>query len=79
MARKKRNVVPLTAACLTPAMVLETVTEDIPILQDVFICGIDVDGQPVLYASGDLKQLPLAVLALQGLAISLINGDMIDG
>jgi len=76
--RPSRTVVPLRASDLTPAMVLETVQEDLPILQDVYICGIDVSGAPVMYASGDLRNLPLAILAMQNLALALLNGDISD-
>lgn len=77
--RKSRNVIPLRASDLSPEMVLETVQEDLPMLQEVFIVGIDISGAPVIYASGDFHDLPLAVLALQNLALRLMNGAIVDG
>ncbi len=69
------NVVPLRTKDISPAIVIQTLQEDIDTIEDMFVVAITQNG-PVVYASGNLMLLSFAALVLQDMALKELNGDI---
>ncbi len=69
------NVVPLRTKDISPAIVLQTLQEDIDTIEDMFVVTITQNG-PVVYASGNLMLLSFAALVLQDMALKELNGNI---
>lgn len=63
---------------ITPTVVLNSVAEDLPNFEDLYVVGFNSKGEPTIYASGNLGRLGLAVIVLQDQAIKILN-DAVEG
>ncbi len=70
------NVTLLNAKCLTPAMVMEKVTEQLDGVTEVFIVTNNVEGGFSLFASGDLSKLAEASLYMSHYASLKARGEI---
>lgn len=68
------NVRTLNSKSITPAIVLNTIGEDLSQVKSLYAVSINADGQTTCYATGNLGDLAMAVIALQDLALKHLNG-----
>lgn len=71
------NVKALNSKGLSPEVVLQSVVEALPEMRDVYVVGISKEGEPTVWATGDLTRLSYASLVLQDLALKYLNGEVI--
>lgn len=72
------DVIPLRIKDISPEMVLQAVAKELPTIKDIYVCIINNEGTPVMYASGDLGSLCTASIALQDLAFKFLNGELTE-
>lgn len=61
------NVFPLPHKEVTPHVVVNELGQRLPIISAIFVVSIE-NGIPTIYATGDLNDLCLAAVVLQGYA-----------
>lgn len=67
----------LNSKSISPAVIVQSLGEDLQDMTDLYAVAIGLDGKPVIYASGDLSKLAFAALALQNTALQYLNGQII--
>lgn len=55
---------------ITPTVVVHSVAEEAENLTDLFVVGFDKQGQHIAWSSGDRRNMALAALILQDLAMA---------
>lgn len=66
----------LRARNISPQIVLETLATKIHEFEDVFVVGITSEGDHEILASGDLSSIGMAILCLQRLGLSVVDGSL---
>lgn len=62
---------------MPPSTIVDTIAQNLDKVESIFVCTME-DGEPVLYASGNLRELCIASIAIQQLAMQYINKEIVD-
>ena len=72
------NIKTLRPSALTPEVLLQHVAEQVGTLKEMYVVGVDQEGGPIVWSTGDLTGLSFAALVLQDLAFKQLNGQIIQ-
>ena len=63
---------------VSPVIVMESVASKLETLKDLYVIGINADGEPEMWATGDLSNMCFASMALQQLCHQYLRGELED-
>lgn len=69
------KIIPIRTSCISPEIVMDSVTKDLPDAKSLYVVMNTEDG-PRVWGSGDLKDLAYCSMALQQLAFDFLNGSI---
>jgi hypothetical protein len=64
----------LNGNSITPAVVLNSVAEQLPEIKELYVVALSEKGEPTVWASGQLNSAAFAALCLHDLALKSLNG-----
>lgn len=72
---KPGNLRALRATDISPEIVLQSLENRLSDIGDIYVVVFTKEGEPEIYASGDLTRLPSGALILQDTALSYARGE----
>lgn len=67
------EIVPLRDTDISPYVIIQSLAAEAAHLDEIFVVGIDKEGNPMIWSSGDLAGMSFAALALQRKAQDLME------
>lgn len=63
----------ISADMVTPVDVIEDLQKKVGEIREIYVVAFDDDGRPTIWASGNLKSMALAVVALQSKTVDVLH------
>ncbi len=70
------NLRAMKAEFISPEIVLQSLQKNLPNMKDVYVVAIDKDGEPTVWATGELNNLCFAAMQFQRFAFKFLNGEI---